>query len=321
MSLSQAKRELLERYLQTEPRIASITTDEENRSASRTDGVVLSFAQERLWFIHQLAPASPAYNIAAAVELTGKLDSASLERSIREIVRRHDVLHTKFVSSDGAPRQIISDDFPRTIPLLDLSALPDPRRTQEADRLLESEAATAFDLGELPLLRVKLLKLGDKQHILLLTTHHIISDSWSMGVLFWEIARLYEAFSSGECSPLPELEIQYADYALWERRWLKADAIEKQLSYWRERLTNAPPRLELPLDRPRPQQESFRGSREARSLSRDLSNRLRQLSQREGVTLYMALLAALQVLLSKYCGQKTFSLVPQLLTVNRTLKA
>lgn len=304
MSLSQAKRDLLERYLQAGPAIASITTDAENRSASRTGGVVLSYAQERLWFIHQLAPASPAYNIAAATELTGTLDLAALERSISEIVRRHDILRTRFITVDGTPLQLITDDFALTVPLLDLSALPDSRRTEETNRLFEREAATPFDLGELPLLRVKLLRLGDKQHILLLTMHHIISDSWSMGVLFWELGQLYEAFSSGGCSPLLELEIQYADYALWERRCLKADAREKQLSYWKARLTNAPPRLDLPLDRPRPARESFCGSREAQLLSRDLSNGLRQLSRREGVTLYMTLLAAFQVLLAKYSGHE-----------------
>jgi len=317
--LSKARRDLLQRYLLGEtkqcaaspdaislraPGIASITTDDENRSASRNNGVVLSFAQERLWFINQLAPASPAYNIPVAIELTGTLDSAVLKRSICEIVRRHEVLRTRFLAVDGTPLQLITDDFAVTIPLLDLSALPNPQRIEEADRLLEREAATPFDLGELPLLRIKLLKLGDKQHILLLNIHHIISDSWSMGVLFWEVAQLYEAFASGEYSPLPELEIQYADYALWERRQLKAEALDRQLSYWRERLTNAAPRLELPLDRPRPQRQSFRGSREERLLSQDLSNRLRQLSQREGVTLYMTLLAAFQVLLSKYSGQE-----------------
>jgi amino acid adenylation domain-containing protein len=317
--VSQAKRDLLQKYLHKYVMIQqgavsdaidrrtrdveSIIGQRENASLLR-NGVALSFAQQRLWFINQLAPASPAYNIATAIELTGTLDVAALERSLSEIVRRHEILRTRFVAVEGTPLQLIADEFAVTMPVVDLSGLAEALRMQEADRILESEAATAFDLGELPLLRIRLLKLSEQQHILVLVIHHIISDSWSMGVLFWEIGQLYEASSTGECSPIPDLKIQYADYALWERQWLKAEAIERQLSYWRERLADAPPALELPLDRPRPERERFRGSREERRLSQGLSDRLRQLSQREGVTLYMTLLAAFQVLLSKYSGQE-----------------
>ena len=315
--LSETKRELLQRYLLGQRSAASsdaikrrpasvdpIIAPQGRTVAERNGGVALSFAQQRLWFIHQLAPASPAYNIAAAIELTGKLDAAVLEQSLREIVRRHEVLRTRFVVVDGEPLQLISDEVPLTLPVFDLSSLAKSQRAVETDRLLQREAATAFDLGELPLVRARLLRLGEQRHILQLTLHHIISDSWSMGVLFRETGKLYEAFSAHKPSPLPELEIQYADYALWERRWLNAEVIEKQLSYWRERLAGAPPTLELPLDRPRPERESFRGSREERYLPHELSNGLRQLCEREGVTLYMTLLAAFQVLLSKYSGQE-----------------
>jgi amino acid adenylation domain-containing protein len=302
--MSKAKRDLLQKYLQGESGSESITTRDERTSGPRHGGLPLSFAQTRLWFVHQLAPDSPAYNIPLAIELSGMLDVEALRRSLSEIVRRHEVLRTRFVAVDGTPVQLITDCFAVTMPLVDLSDLTEPLRKQEADRLVESEAATPFDLSELPLLRIKLLRLGEQQHILLLNIHHIISDSWSMGVLFSEIAQLYEAFSSGECSPLPDLEIQYADYALWESQWLKAEALERQLSYWRERLTVAPPMLQLPLDRPRPEGQSFRGSQEELWLSQNLSNRLRQLNQREGVTLYMTMLAGFQVLLSKYSGQK-----------------
>ena len=315
--MSKAKRDLLERYLlgqqsaaasdvinQRAPDVDRIAAPSESKFASRNGGVALSFAQQRLWFINQLAPASPAYNIAVAIDLLGKLNVAVLERSLREIVRLQEILRTRFVIHDGAPVQLISDELAVTMPLFDLSDLPEPRRRQEAEQLLQSEAATPFDLGELPLLRIRLLKLSQEHHILLLNMHHIISDSWSMGVLFGEIGTLYEAFSAGAPSPLPDLEIQYADYALWERRWLKAELLEKQLSYWRERLAGVSPTLELPLDRPRPERESFRGSREEQSLPQELSNRLRQLCEREGVTLYMTLLGAFQVLLSKYSGQE-----------------
>ena len=315
--LSETKRELLQRYLLGQRSAASsdaikrrpasvdpIIAPQGRTVAERNGGVALSFAQQRLWFIHQLAPASPAYNIAAAIELTGELDAAVLEQSLREIVRRHEVLRTRFVVVDGEPLQLISDEVPLTLPVFDLSSLAKSQRAVETDRLLQREAATAFDLGELPLVRARLLRLGEQRHILQLTLHHIISDSWSMGVLFRETGKLYEAFSAHKPSPLPELEIQYADYALWERRWLNAEVIEKQLSYWRERLAGAPPTLELPLDRPRPERESFRGSREERYLPHELSNGLRQLCEREGVTLYMTLLAAFQVLLSKYSGQE-----------------
>ena len=315
--MSQAKRDLLQKYLLGQQSKASsaaincgardvkpITAQLENTPAPRDGGVALSFVQQGLWLINQLAPASPAYNIAAALELTGDLDVEALERSLCETVRRHETLRTRFVVVDGTPLQLIVDEFAVALPLVDLSDLSEPRRRQETERILETEAAKPFDLSELPLLRVWLLKLSEQQHILVLTIHHIISDSWSMGVLFSEIVKLYEAFSAGESSPLPALKIQYADYALWERRALEGEALQRQLSYWRERLADAPPMLDLPLDRPRPKRERFCGSREELYLSHELSNSLTQLSQREGVTLYMTLLATFQVLLAKYSGQE-----------------
>jgi len=322
--MSKAKRDLLQRYLRGEitqrapsaeainPRTSGMysipaTAERDAPSASpvrRNGKFPLSFAQESLWFINQLEPDSSAYNIAISTELTGDLNLNVLRRSLYEVVRRHESLRTRFVAVDGAPVQLITDNFVMALPLVDLSDLTEPLRKEEADRIIEREARTPFDLEELPLLRVSLLKLGQQEHVLVLTMHHIISDGWSMGVLFSEIARLYEAFSSGEDSPLPDLKIQYTDYALWQRSWLKGEALEKQLSYWRERLTGAPPSLDLPLDRRRPAAQRFCGSREERSLSRNLSDKLRQLSQREGVTLYMTVLAAFQMLLSSYSGQE-----------------
>ncbi|HKR13097.1 MAG TPA: amino acid adenylation domain-containing protein [Pyrinomonadaceae bacterium] len=298
------KRDLLQRYLSRAAGVESIAAPLERTFAARNGGLPLSFAQQRFWFINQLAPASPAYNIAVAIELIGSLDAAVLERSMSEIVRRHEILRTRFVVVEGAPLQLIGDEFSVPLPLFDLSDLPEPQRTQEAELVLQAEAATPFDLSELPLLRIKLLKLSEQHHTLLLNMHHIVGDSWSIGVLFRELGKLYEAFSSGKCSPLPDLEIQYADYALWEHRWLEAEVLERQLSYWREQLAGASPTLELPLDRPRPERESFRGSRAELTLPQEPGNRLRQLYEREGVTLYMTLLAAFQVLLAKYSGQE-----------------
>ena len=323
-NMSKAKKDLLQRYLrgeitqrlpspeainQRKPGTHSIPAKDESNAASvtpvrRNGEFPLSFAQESLWFINQLEPASRAYNIAITTEFTGALNLRILRRSLCEIVRRHESLRTRFVAVDGAPVQVIADDVDIEMPLVDLSDLIDPLRKQEADRIVKREAATPFDLAELPLLRVRLLKLGAQQHILILTMHHIISDGWSMGVLFSEIGRLYEAFSSGEYSPLPDLQIQYTDYSLWQRAWLKGEVLERQLSYWRERLKGAPPSLDLPLDRRRPSTQRFCGAREERSLSRNLSEGLSQLSQREGVTLYMTVLAAFQLLLSKYSGQQ-----------------
>src|SRR5690242_12271609 len=198
--LSRAKSDLLQRYLLGRENVTSpdaidrpvleaqsITAAREGAVAARNGGVALSFAQQRLWFINQLAPASPAYNIAVAIELTGRLDVTVLELSLREIVRRHEILRTRFVVLDNAPVQLVSDELHDTLPVFDLSDLEEPRRTQEAEQLLRSEAATPFDLGELPLLRTRLLKLTPEQHILLLNLHHIIGDSWSMAVLFREL--------------------------------------------------------------------------------------------------------------------------------------
>jgi len=322
--MSKAKRDLLQRYLQGEitqgspsaeainqgaHEIYSIPATAESNASSvtqvqRNGKFPLSFAQESLWFINQLEPTSSAYNIAISTALTGDLNLTVLRRSLCEVVRRHESLRTRFVAVDGAPVQLITDNFVMSLPLVDLSDLTAPLRKEEADRIIEREARTPFDLEQLPLLRVSLLKLGQQQHVLVLTMHHIISDGWSMGVLFSEIAQLYEAFSSGEDSPLPDLQIPYTDYVLWQRRRLEGEELERQLSYWRERLSGAPPSLELPLDHRRPPAQRSCGSREERSLSKSLCDGLKQLSHREGVTLYMTVLAAFQVLLFKYSGQE-----------------
>ncbi|HEX5705834.1 MAG TPA: amino acid adenylation domain-containing protein, partial [Pyrinomonadaceae bacterium] len=268
----------------------------------RRDGPLpLSFAQQRLWFLHHLAPAN--YNIPGALLLKGPLDVAALERSLNEVVRRHESLRTTFTAGDE-PSQVIKDTLTLALPVTDLRHLAKAEREREARRLAEVEAREPFDLTRGPLLRASLLRLEDAEHALLFTMHHIVSDGWSMGVLVGEVATLYSAFVAGEPSPLPELSVQYADFAVWQREYLSGEVLERQLSYWRKQLEGAPPVLEISTDRPRPVVQTFRGAKYAFKLPPELTAQLRALSQREGATLYMTLLAAFQTLLSRYSGQE-----------------
>ncbi|RMF30995.1 MAG: non-ribosomal peptide synthetase, partial [Chloroflexi bacterium] len=270
----------------------------------RDGDLPLSFAQQRLWFLDQLEPGNLLYNLPLAVRLSGRLDVEALERSLSEIVRRHEVLRTTFASVGGKPRQVIAPPKPLPLPLVDLTGLPEARREAEVQRLAQEEARRPFDLAHGPLLRVQLLKLDDEEHVVLVTMHHIVSDGWSMGVFVREIAALYAAFAAGEPSPLPELPIQYADFAAWQRKWLQGETLEKQLAYWKEQLSGSPPVLELPTDRPRPSVQTSRGASFAFALPQDLSQAIQALSQEEGVTLFMTLLAAFQTLLYRYTGQE-----------------
>jgi amino acid adenylation domain-containing protein len=263
----------------------------------------LSFAQQRLWFLDQLEPGSPAYNIPAAVRLTGALNVAALERTLDELVRRHEVLRTVFISEAGQPRQLVREHTAQALEVTDLSHLPQVEREVEARLRASEEAQRPFDLGRGPLLRTSLLKLGAEEHVLLLTMHHIVSDGWSAGVLVREMGALYAAYAQGGESPLEELAIQYGDYARWQREWLQGEVLEEQLGYWREQLAGAPPVLELPTDRPRPAVQTFRGAHENFKLPGELVEALRALGRREGATLFMTLLAAFQSLMHRYSGQ------------------
>ena len=263
-------------------------------------GIALSFAQQRLWFLDQLEPGSAFYNIPVALHLSGSLDVAALAESLNQLVRRHESLRTTFATVAGQPVQLIHDDCQVRLEVADLSSWSAPERSAEIERRAEAEARTGFDLTEGPLLRVKLLRLAEDEHILLLTMHHIIADGWSMGILVKEVAALYEAYKSGVEAELPELPIQYADYAVWQRAYLSGEVLERQLSYWTEQLAGAPAVLALPTDRPRPEEQSHRGAQQEVELSAQVSEQLRVLSRREGVTLYMTLLAAFDVLLHYY---------------------
>ena len=274
------------------------------RRADREHGIPLSFAQQRLWFLHQLKPESAVYNVGVAVRLRGRLNVAVLEQTLSEVVRRHEALRTTFAMQNGEPVQVIGEPQEVRLPIVDLSELDALQRETEARRLVAVESQRPFDLSTGPLMRAGLLHMSAEEHILPLTVHHIISDGWSIGVMVREVATLFAAFNNGEPSPLPELAVQYADFAVWQREWFRDEILARELEYWRNQLSGAPPILELPIDKPRPPVQSFNGSHEPLGLDEQLSKDLRELSRREGVTLFMTLLAAWQLLLSRYTGQE-----------------
>jgi non-ribosomal peptide synthetase component F/acyl carrier protein len=271
---------------------------------SREQELPLSFAQQRLWFLDQLEPGTKIYNIPLAVRLYGSLDVTSLRRALDEIVRRHESLRTIFRASGGRAVQVIMPAEAVPLPIKDLGALSEEEREAEAWRLSKEEAHRPFDLVKGPLLRAGLLRLDETTHIVLLTMHHIISDGWSEGVLVKEVVALYDAFTDGRPSPLPELPIQYADYAYWQREWLRGEVLESQLAYWKNQLADAPTVLKLATGLERPAVQSYRGASLSLMLTMELSQALVELSRREGATLYMTLLAAYQTLLYRYSGQE-----------------
>jgi amino acid adenylation domain-containing protein len=271
---------------------------------SREGPLPLSFAQQRLWFIDQLEAGSPFYNSPAAVRLYGQLDLPALEQTFTELVRRHESLRTHFAVEGGEPVQVIAEAEELSLPVTDLRQMGEQEREAEMERLAREEAQRAFDLSRGPMLRVAVLRLGEEEHVLLMTMHHIVSDAWSMGVLVREVAALYEAYSEGRPSPLAELPIQYADYAAWQREWLRGDVLEEQLSYWREQLGGELPVLELPTDHLRPSARSYRGGQLSFEVSGEVLRGVKQLSRRQGATLFMTLLGAFQLLLMRYSGQE-----------------
>ncbi|MBA2283896.1 MAG: amino acid adenylation domain-containing protein [Ktedonobacteraceae bacterium] len=264
---------------------------------------LLSFAQQRLWFLDQLEPNNPFYTIAVAIHLEGPLQVRILERSFSEIIRRHEVLRTAFAAPQGKPVQVIASPAPLNITHIDLRhLLPGTTQLAAITQLEAEESQQPFDLRQSPLLRVKLLRLSAVKHILLLSMHHIVSDDWSMEVFFHELSVLYEAFVHGESSPLPLLPIQYVDYALWQRKWLQGSILEKELSYWRRQLSDLP-LLQLPTDHPYPPTPTHRGATWSFVVPPDITREIRKLCQEEKATLFMLLLAAYQVLLSRHSGQ------------------
>ena len=263
----------------------------------------MSFAQQRLWLFLQLDPDNVSYNVPEALLLEGPLHVPALVQCLSEIVRRHEALRTTFQIVSGEPAQVITQPRPVALDLIDLSQLPKQERKETARRLINEEAWRPFDLAHGPLLRMKLLKLDDAEHILLMTVHHIVSDGWSFSVLWHETTTLYTVFSRGQSSPLPELPIQYADFAMWQREWLSGEVLEEQLGYWRKKLSGALPVLELPADRLRLPIQSYHGASEGLALPATLSRKLQSFNEDDGVTLFMTLLATFQVLLHRYTRQ------------------
>ncbi|WP_426107311.1 amino acid adenylation domain-containing protein [Massilia sp. TSP1-1-2] len=265
--------------------------------------LALSFAQQRLWFIDQLEGSTALYNMPAAVRLRGSLDADALKRSLDEIVRRHEALRTRFVTLDGQPHQVVDAAAGSALAFTDLTSLDRAEREQQAGQLARQEAQTPFKLDGGALLRARLIRLQEDEHMVLLTMHHIASDGWSIGILVREMAALYLAYSQGQPSPLPELAIQYADFAHWQRSWLQGDALAQQMGYWKEQLSGALTLLTLPTDRPRPAMPSYRGARLAFTIDAATTAALQALSRQAGATLFMTLTAAFNVLLSRHAGQ------------------
>jgi amino acid adenylation domain-containing protein len=263
-----------------------------------------SFAQQRLWFLDQLEPGNAGYNMPAALRLSGDLNVDALKQTLDEVVRRHDVLRTTFASVDGVPIQAIAPALDVALAVSDLSALPEPQRERQVEQLVQQEAQVPFDLATGPLMRARLLRLSQTQHILLFTMHHIVSDGWSMGVLVNEVVALYAAYHQGRPSPLEPLSIQYADYAHWQRQWLSGEVLQAQIDYWKAQLAGAPARLALPTDRPRPAVQSHAGATEKFRIPPTLTAGLYNLAQQTQSTLFMVLTAAVNVLLWRYSAQE-----------------
>ena len=302
-ALSAAQRALLERRLHGGPNGAPTPPVIPRRA--QHGPMPLSFAQQRMWFLHQLEPGSPLYNMPMAVRLSGRLDVEAVRRALNAIVERHEVLRTRFEATDGIPVQIVCEAVAVKLPVVgvDHREWPNGEHHAEVQRLLNEEARRPFDLTrDLPL-RAVLLRLDETEHVLLVTMHHIASDGWSWGVFHQELAAFYEGFSEDIPTVLPELPIQYADYAVWQRQWLAGPVLEKQMAYWKKQLAGMPEDLELPVDRPRPAAQTFRGRWESLALPPRLTEQLRELGRREGATLFMTLQAAFMTLLHRYTRQ------------------
>ncbi|HEX4494362.1 MAG TPA: non-ribosomal peptide synthase/polyketide synthase [Thermoanaerobaculia bacterium] len=292
----------IQRAGQTEPAGGGLAAPPITR-VPRQGEIPLSFAQERLWFLDQFESTGSAYNIPLTIRLRGALDPSILQRSLAAILSRHEVLRTSFTSAGGRAVQVIAPEADPGLVQVDLRALTAERREGEVRRLARDEARRPFDLSRLPLLRFVLLSLADEEHVALFTLHHVIADLWSMGIFLGELTAQYGALSQGLHATLPELPVQYADYASWQRSWLVGEVLESELAYWRRRLAGAPAVLELPTDRPRPAVQSFQGGRRGELLAPELLHGFQAISRENGATLFMTLLAAIGTLLSRYSAQ------------------
>ncbi len=285
----------------------------------RAEPPELSFGQERLWLIDQMAPEGAPYIIPLAFFLDGKLDTAALERSVQSIVARHEALRTHFhLRDDGQPVQVIAPESGVALSTVDLSALTGGEQESALQREITASSRAKFDLASGPLFQCTLLRLTPTRHLFLFTVHHAVFDDWSLNVFRKELSFFYTAFLKGETANLPALPIQYADYAVWQRRWLQGSVLENQLGYWRKQLEGAPELLEMPTDRPRPAVNSYRGATMDRVLPKSLATKLKELSRVEGASLFMITLAALQALLHRYTGAEDIAVGSVIADRNRT---
>ncbi len=299
--LSEAKRALLKKRLKGRGRESTRPTTIPRRTHSGP--VPLSFAQERLWFLEQFQPNSTAYNLISTYRLKGELNAAVLEQSLNEVVHRHEILRTTFSTVKGQPVQVIAPSLRIPLTVINLCHLPAPEREAQAKRAIHQQQHWQFDLAQGPLLRVTLLQMDQAEYVFCVVMHHIITDGWSMGNFFQELSATYDAYVTGKPTTLPELSVQYADFAAWQRKWLQGEVLENQLSYWKRQLSDGPTVLELPTDYSRPPVQTSDGAVQTVFLSDPLTALIKQLSQREGVTLFMTLLAALNVILYRYTGR------------------
>lgn len=298
-ALSPEKRRLLERRLQTQGKNLPGDRITPRHESSR---LPLSFAQQRLWFLEQLEPDRSFYNLPFTSRFTGHLTPSVIESALNEIVRRHETLRTRFVLENGEPVQLIEPELQIKLDVLDLQSVPEADREREAGIIATQEAMLPFDLEDGPLFRAKLLRLSPTDHFLVVTMHHIVSDGWSMGVLYRELSALYNAFATNQPSPLPDLPMQYGDFALWQRNYLSDSRLEQLLSFWKTRLDGMPVLLELPTDHPRPRVQSFKGGSYSMPIAKPPIDELKELARQEQGTLFMALLAVFKVLLHRYSG-------------------
>jgi len=304
-------------------RIESARQGSRSASATRIERVPrdrelpLSYAQEALWFLEQLSPGQPTFNVTGAVRILGALDTGALQQSFSEIVRRHEALRTTFGAVEGRPIQVVAPALDLPLTVIDLREWPAETRQAETERLASEEARRPFDLARGPLMRASLIRLAGNDNAVLMTMHHIVTDGWSLGIAARELGALYDAFRGGKPSPLPELPIQYADFACWQRQWLQGKVFEKLLGYWKRQLSGVTP-LELPTDRPRPAARTSRGALVSFELRETLSRNLQELSQRAGSTMFMTLLAAFQTLLHRYSGQDDITVGSPVANRNRT---
>jgi len=264
----------------------------------------LSISQQRLWFLYQLEPENPFYNLRDYFRLEGEFNLGVFQQAMEAMVERHTSLRTTFIVEKGTPYQVISKNTRLEIPLIDLTQYSAEKREKEAKRLTEEEAHKPFDLAKDLPLRVSILKLSQEDHVLLFTTHHIVSDEWSLGIFFKELISLYNAFLKGEKNPLKSLKLQYTDYTLWQRKQLEGEVLETQEKYWKDQFKGEIPILNLPTDKSRPKKMTHRGAGEDFKLTKELTEKLKRLSQENNATLFMTLLASFNLLLSRYSHQE-----------------